>query len=112
MRAVTTLRCYAALAAVMISLSDGTRAAHAQAAAPARPAQLGLCASCHGEDGRGREPGTPHLAAQDETYLRQALQAYRAGQRKHAAMQAIAGALSQADIAAFARWYAAQGRTQ
>lgn len=79
-----------------------------QAAEPPRPAQLGLCASCHGEDGRGRQPGTPHLAGQDETYLRDALNAYREGRRDHAAMRAISGALSARDIEAFARWYASR----
>ena len=57
--------------------------------APARPPQLGLCASCHTESGCSRTAGTPHLAAQDETYLRQALTAYRNGERSHAAMRAL-----------------------
>ena len=69
------------------------------------PAQLGLCASCHREDGRAGEPGVPRIAGQDETYLREALNAYRRGQRNHSAMRAIAGALSDRDVAEFARWY-------
>jgi cytochrome c553 len=78
--------------------------------APARaeppPAQLGLCAACHQEDGRAGVPGTPRLAGQDETYLREALAAYRDGRRRHAPMQAIAGALSPRDIEQLARWFA------
>lgn len=77
-------------------------------AAPPRPAQLGLCAACHGEDGVARVPGTPHLAGQDEEYLIDALNQYRSGRRDVAAMRAVSGALSEADIAALARWYAAQ----
>jgi cytochrome c553 len=69
------------------------------------PAQLGLCAACHREDGRAGEPGVPRIAGQDETYLRDALNAYRRGQREHSAMRAIAGALSDRDVEAFARWY-------
>lgn len=69
------------------------------------PAQLGLCAACHREDGRAGEPGIPRIAGQDETYLRDALNAYRRGQRDHSAMRAIAGALSDRDVEAFARWY-------
>jgi cytochrome c553 len=72
------------------------------------PAQLGLCAACHHEDGRAGVPGTPKLAGQDETYLRDALDAYRKRERDHAAMQAIAGALSDRDVAELARWYARQ----
>jgi cytochrome c553 len=72
------------------------------------PPQIGLCASCHRDDGRSGDPGTPRLAGQDETYLRVALDAYRRGRRDHAAMRAIAGALSDNDIAAFAAWYASR----
>lgn len=72
------------------------------------PAQLGLCASCHREDGRAGEPGVPRIAGQDETYLRDALNAYRRGKRDHSAMRAIAGALSDRDVAEFARWYSSR----
>lgn len=72
------------------------------------PAQLGLCASCHRDDGRAGEPGVPRIAGQDETYLRDALNAYRRGQRDHSAMRAIAGALSDRDVAEFARWYSSR----
>jgi cytochrome c553 len=91
--------------ALLISLSACVGTA---AAAPPRPAQLGLCVACHGEDGIARAPGTPHLAGQDEQYLVDALKQYRSGRRDAAAMRAVSGALSEADIAAFARWYAAQ----
>jgi len=80
----------------------------ARAAKPAKPAKLGLCASCHGENGISRTPGTPHLAGQDETYLRKALGDYRSGARKVAPMSSIANQLQPKDIAAFAKWYAAQ----
>lgn len=69
------------------------------------PAQLGLCAACHRDDGRAGEPGIPRIAGQDETYLRDALDAYRRGDRRHSAMRAIAGALSDRDVAELARWY-------
>lgn len=69
------------------------------------PAQLGLCAACHRDDGRAGEPGVPRIAGQDETYLRDALNAYRRGKRDHSAMRAIAGALSDRDVEEFARWY-------
>lgn len=72
------------------------------------PAQLGLCVACHTDDGRAGPPGTPRIAGQDEAYLRASLLAYRSGERRHAGMRAIAGALSPAEIDAFAAWYAAQ----
>ncbi|KFN42496.1 c-type cytochrome [Arenimonas oryziterrae] len=80
----------------------------ALAAAPARPAKLGQCVACHGEDGRSRIAGTPHLAGQDETYLVNALTAYRQGRRQAVPMNTIANTLQPRDIAALARWYAQQ----
>lgn len=79
-------------------------------AAPAKPAKLGQCVACHGEDGRSRSSGTPHLAGQDETYLINAINAYRSGKRQAQPMNAIANTLQPRDIAALSRWFAAQGR--
>ncbi len=73
-----------------------------------KPAKLGLCAACHGENGVGLVPGTPHLAGQDEAYLRKALNDYRSGVRKVAPMSSIANQLQPKDIAEFAKWYSAQ----
>lgn len=70
------------------------------------PARAGMCVACHGIDGRSTQPGTPHLAGQDALYLRESLRRYRSGERRHAAMQAIAGGLDEADIEALARYYA------
>ena len=91
---------FPALAAPFVAL------ALASTAPLAPPAKLGLCAACHGEDGRSRAPGTPNLAGQDETYLRNALDAYRTGARRIAPMTAVAGTLQPRDIQALARWYA------
>lgn len=77
-------------------------------APPEQPDQLGLCVACHGENGTARQPGTPHLGGQDEAYLAAALNAYRDGSRKAAAMNAISNALQPDDIEALARWYASQ----
>ena len=93
------------LGALLLSAS---LSAQNRPAAPARPAQLGLCVACHGVDGVGRTPGTPHLGGQDEAYLRKALLDYRDKRRNVAPMTAIANALQARDIDALAAWYAAQ----
>jgi cytochrome c553 len=77
-------------------------------AAPARPAKLGQCVACHGDNGRSRMAGTPHLAGQDEAYLRKALLAYRSGSRQAMPMNSLANTLQPRDIAALAAWYARQ----
>jgi cytochrome c553 len=99
---------FASLALAAGGCARADDSASAATAAVTKPGQLGLCASCHGEDGRARMPATPHLDGQDEAYLVAALTAYRDGTRPHAAMRAIAGSLRDDDIAALARWYAAQ----
>lgn len=70
------------------------------------PPKLGLCASCHGSNGIAVLPAHPHLAGQDEAYLRAALAAYRDGSRQHAPMQAALGALSDAELDALAKYFA------
>lgn len=89
------------LLAILVSLP-------ALAAPPPRPAKLGLCVACHGDDGVGRTPGTPHLGGQDRVYLATALAAYRSGERRHVPMTSLANTLQPADIQALAAWYAAQ----
>jgi cytochrome c553 len=77
---------------------------------PPKPARLGLCAACHGENGIATAAGIPHLAAQDRAYLVAALRQYRSGERPAAAMRAASGALSDADIDTLADWYSAEPR--
>lgn len=77
-------------------------------ATPQRPAKLGLCMACHGDDGRSRSAGTPHLGGQDRLYLARSLAAYRSGERRHEPMTSLANTLQPADIEALAAWYAAQ----
>ena len=78
------------------------------AGAPERPAKLGLCMACHGDDGTSRAPGTPHLGGQDRIYLERALSDYRSGKRQHVPMTTLANSLQPADVQALAAWYAAQ----
>ena len=100
------IRFEAALRVALVLASPAALAAAPAASAPAKPAKLGLCAACHGEDGRSRSAGTPHLAGQDEAYLRKALSDFRSGARKAAPMNAVAGSLQDKDIQALARWFA------
>lgn len=97
-----------ALALSACSTEPPPNAAVGMAADVARPAKLGLCVACHGDTGISRIPGTPHIAGQDEIYLRKALTEYRDGRRHGGPMNAAAGGLSAADIDALAAWYAAQ----
>lgn len=78
------------------------------AAAPAKPARLGLCAACHGETGMAQIPGAPNLAGQKLDYLREALRQYRDGRRNVPLMKTVIGPVSDADLDELARWYSVQ----
>ena len=66
------------------------------------------CARCHGLDGAGRGAGAfPKLAGQRYEYLYAALRAYAVGSRNSGIMEPIAGGLTDDELRALARHYAA-----
>ena len=100
------------LAAAAILALPG--AASAQATAPAGDSAAGaqkieMCIGCHGIVGwRTAFPEVykvPKIGGQHEAYIVRALQAYRAGERSHPSMKAIAATLSDKDIADLAAYY-------
>ena len=105
------------VAVAAIALSAG---AIAQSPAPA-PAQavtgdaaagaqkIEMCIGCHGIVGwRTAFPEVyrvPKIGGQHAAYIMSALKEYRAGQRSHPSMKAIAATLSDKDIADLAAYY-------
>lgn len=75
---------------------------------PAPPAQLGLCASCHGRDGMAVIANTPHLAGRDRDELLAAMQDYLDGTRDYAPMRAMLTPIRPAERERLADWFAAQ----
>ncbi len=77
--------------------------------------KVAMCIGCHGIKGyRASFPevyNVPMIAGQGERYLAAALEAYRKGDRSHPTMRAIAGSLSDEDIADLAAYYAQGGMT-
>ncbi|MHC1480808.1 c-type cytochrome [Frateuria aurantia] len=82
--------------------------ASAQGIPGPKPARLGLCAACHGENGIGQAAGAPNLAGQREDYLRTALAEYRDGRRAIPLMRAAIGPISDAELGQLAHWYSQQ----
>ena len=74
-------------------------------AQPSVPVDVSACQACHGENGISRSPRIPNLAGQQQAYLAAQLQAFRAGTRHNDSMQAIAGQLSDAEIAGLAAYW-------
>jgi cytochrome c553 len=64
------------------------------------------CARCHGADGRGENRVFPALAGMSADKIEQALRDYRDGSRPSGFMQPVAATLSDAAIAAAAKYYA------
>jgi cytochrome c553 len=83
------------------------------APAPAADVEAGrrkadACGACHGPTGTSSIPTTPSLAGQPPIYLHWQLMLFRDGRRKDPQMTPLAAALSEADMADLAAWYAAQ----
>lgn len=75
---------------------------------------LPACEQCHGPGGIGVGDHFPPLAGQSAVYLSNQLHAWQRGTRRNdplQLMQAVAGKLNDADIAAISAWYAAQPAT-
>jgi cytochrome c553 len=73
--------------------------------------QLPGCVQCHGPGGLGVGDHFPPLAGQSAVYIGNQLHAWQKGTRRNdplQLMQAVAGKLSEADVAAISAWYAAQ----
>ena len=86
---------------------QGAPAVNGDSAAGARKTQM--CAGCHGIDGwRTAYPEVyhvPKIGGQHPAYIVRALQAYKAGERSHPSMRAIAATLSDQDMADLAAYY-------
>jgi len=94
-------------------------AAAAAAGLPAHAADAGdaaagaqkvaACKGCHGIDGyKSVYPAVyhvPRLGGQHPAYIAKALQEYKAGNRKHPTMRAIASGLSDKDMADIGAYY-------
>lgn len=82
--------------------------AGARAQPPAVPAVVASkCAMCHGEKGESAAEDIPRLASQHEAYLAKQLRDFKAGRREGLMVRMVRG-LPEEDIAAIAKYYAAQ----
>jgi cytochrome c553 len=82
----------------------------AEGDAAAGKGKTSMCAGCHGIGGYKtvfpEVYHVPRLGGQHAAYLVKALQDYKAGNRSHPSMKAIAAGLSDQDMADLAAYYA------
>lgn len=74
--------------------------------------KIAMCEGCHGIPGyKTAYPfvyHVPKLGGQSDTYIRNALHAYKSGERSHPSMRGIAASLSDKDIADLAAYYSVE----
>ncbi len=70
-----------------------------------------MCSACHGTAGFSAVPMYPNLAGQKETYIAKQLNDFKSGFRNDATMKGMVAALTDADIANLATYYASLPRT-
>ena len=104
--------------ALLLAVSVVTTASFAQDVkgdAKAGESKNAMCVGCHGIEGyQSSFPEVykvPRIAGQPESYIAAALKAYRAGERKHPTMRAVAGSLTDQDVADLAKYYEQLGGT-
>ncbi len=107
MHRIRTLACCAVLA--LAGTATAEEAAHpATAQAVNAEQKAAACAACHGASGVSTQPTFPTLAGQHKSYLKRALQDYKAGKRKNPVMGPQAANLSDAEIEALATYFSKQ----
>jgi cytochrome c553 len=78
--------------------------------------KIAMCIGCHGIPGyQASFPKVykvPAISGQSAGYISSALHAYKKGDRRHPSMRAIAGSLTEQDIADVAAYYAQHGKKE
>jgi cytochrome c553 len=118
-----SVACVTALAQAQMAPATAPAAAPSKApatnaAGPASPksleAKVAMCVGCHGIVGyKASFPEVyrvPQIAGQTAKYIAAALNAYKAGDRKHPTMRGIADSLSEQDIADISVYYENLGK--
>ncbi|MGB3067573.1 MAG: c-type cytochrome [Ottowia sp.] len=84
--------------------------------AQAGAGKIAMCIGCHGIKGyQSSFPEVykvPRISGQNAKYIASVLESYKKGDRKHPSMRAIAGSLTEQDIADVAAYYEQSGRTE
>jgi len=97
------------LALLACAIAGSAFAAEEGGAAPGKSVQALAkpCEACHAADGNGTAAQYPRLAGQYHDYLARAMHEYKTGDRQNAIMAGFVKTLSDADIDALARYFAA-----
>ncbi len=96
-----------------LALGAGTLTSALAQDAKAGEGKIAMCIGCHGIPGyQASFPEihkVPMISGQGAKYIVSALTAYKKGERKHPTMRAVAGSMSEQDMAEVAAFYEQQG---
>jgi cytochrome c553 len=95
-----------ALSGLMLCLAAIAPGVNAASIYAGQSRAAAVCAQCHGVRTKSIDAPFPPLAGRDAAYLQSALKQYRDKTRKSDIMNAIAGSLSDEDIANVVAYYA------
>ncbi|HBB52964.1 MAG TPA: cytochrome c4 [Legionellales bacterium] len=70
------------------------------------PKQIGVCSTCHGQNGLAIQKNWPNLNGQSAQYMLKQLQDYKSGKRIAPLMQPYAQMLNEQDMLELAQFYA------
>jgi cytochrome c553 len=108
---MTVSRVISTAFALGVACAAPSHAAEAGGDAAAGRGKASMCIGCHGIGGyKTAFPevySVPKIGGQHAAYIVKALQEYKAGNRSHPSMRAIAASLSDRDMADLAAYYAA-----
>jgi cytochrome c553 len=90
-----------------LALLCAATAVQSQSTSTPSKERLAACAACHGPEGVAPSPAIPSLAGQPKLFIENQLVLMREGLREVPAMQAAVAGLSDEEIVALARHYAA-----
>jgi cytochrome c553 len=111
--ALLLLSCMASLLPAQAQTS-GDADAGIKGSAESAKSKISMCIGCHGipmyKTAFPEVYSVPMIAGQSPDYIVKALQAYRAGDRSHPSMRAIARSLTDQDMADIAAYYGGPGR--
>ena len=104
-REIISMKINVMLVVVIYLLSLSYSSFASDAAAGKAMAEV-MCRKCHGSEGVDRvNPLWPNLKGQKAAYMAKQLKAFKSGERKDKAMNAIAGALHDADMENLAEYF-------
>jgi cytochrome c553 len=109
MEALASTAASVAVAAALAMAPGGAAGQEVKGDAKAAESKIGTCIGCHAIPGyRASFPlvySVPMINGQSAKYIENSLNAYRSGDRSHPTMKAIAGSLTDQDIADLAAYY-------